>query len=147
MSSISHVTSRLIDKLRLPKYFCDSSSHSSTFNQPVCALQPPMPPKPRGQGSTRARGGGRGGATVGRSSASASASDATDTATPQDTTTSEAPEAFQPSMIPKQESNNDTNPLSAGDHVSATIESQAPSSVATSYACSICRKASPMLLY
>ena len=73
-----------------------------------------MPPKARGRGSTRARGGARGGATVGRDTAAASES--TEVATPQPVATTEAP--VEP-IAPQQE-DGDSKPVVTGDEASVT---------------------------
>lgn len=70
-----------------------------------------MPPKPRGQSSTRARGSARGGANTGRATASASTEDAT----PQTTAATEKT---------AEQDEDDLKPAVTGEGITATTESQ-----------------------
>jgi DNA-directed RNA polymerase III subunit RPC4 len=89
-----------------------------------------MPPKPRGRGSTRARGGARGGATAGRDTAGDNTENAT---TPQSATAAAATEAPAEPAVAKAE-NDDAEPPIAGEDVELTTESKASPSVVASYA-------------
>ncbi|KAF1829700.1 hypothetical protein BDW02DRAFT_509331 [Decorospora gaudefroyi] len=87
-----------------------------------------MPPKPRGRGSTRARGGARGGATAGR--ATAATREATEAATPPSPAGPAATEAPAESVVPKQEDGDAKPAVSVGESLSTNNESAASPSTA-----------------
>ncbi|RAR03582.1 recombination hotspot-binding protein [Stemphylium lycopersici] len=88
-----------------------------------------MPPKPRGRGSARARGGARGGSTAGRDTGANS--EGTEDATPQSTAPAAATEGSAEPVVPKQE-DSDAKPVVAGERAPATAESQDVASTAVS---------------
>jgi DNA-directed RNA polymerase III subunit RPC4 len=93
-------------RLVTPKYL-----FGSPLQSPLQISHGTMPPKPRGRGSTRARGGARGGATAGREVA------ATSEATEDAPTPVAATEAPAEAVTPKQE-DGDSKPVVAEDEAS-----------------------------
>ena len=88
-----------------------------------------MPPKPRGQSSTRARGSAsgsaRGGANAGRATATANASASTEDATPQTTA---------PIEKTAEQDEGDSKPAVTGEAIAATTEAQTSSQADAQYA-------------
>ncbi|KAL6151698.1 hypothetical protein ACJQWK_10405 [Exserohilum turcicum] len=86
-----------------------------------------MPPKPRGGGSTRARGGARGGSTAARDTAAARES--VDDATPQSTAPAAATGDAAEPVVPKQE-DNESKPAVSGESTVVAGDSHASPSAA-----------------
>ncbi|KAH7067327.1 RNA polymerase III RPC4-domain-containing protein [Paraphoma chrysanthemicola] len=86
-----------------------------------------MPPRVRGRGSTRARGGGRGGAAAGRSSESTG--EGTAVATPPETAAAVATEAPALPVVPKQDDDDDAKPPTTAENTPAPDESQQSPSI------------------
>jgi DNA-directed RNA polymerase III subunit RPC4 len=84
-----------------------------------------MPPKPRGRGSTRARGGGRGGATAGRDVGTGDVADAGEAAP---ATSTAAPVA---NMIPQDIAPHDDTNAAAPVEISSAESSAAASAIST----------------
>jgi DNA-directed RNA polymerase III subunit RPC4 len=91
-----------------------------------------MPPRPRGRGSTRARGGGRGGATTGRSTEPTG--EATAVATPPETEAAGATEPpAQPIVVKQDDDDDDAKPPTTSENTPAPDDSQQPPSIDASY--------------